>query len=85
LGALGGEPIKADLLKEHCDIRIKQSLASLIIAKNTFLIVLIIFCIPSVYLIIDTAKIPEDFKTISLIGVTGLSLLIFLFFIFQVK
>jgi glycosyltransferase 2 family protein len=84
LGTLGGEPIKAHLLKKHCDISIKQSLASLIIAKTTFLTALIIFCIPGIYLIFDSAKIPEDFKTISLIGMTGFSLLIFLFFIFQV-
>jgi glycosyltransferase 2 family protein len=84
LGTLGGEPVKAHLLKEHCDISIKQSLASIIIAKTTFLTALIIFCIPAIYLIFDSAKIPEDFKTISFLGMTGFSLLIFLFFIFQV-
>jgi hypothetical protein len=36
-------------------------------------------------LIFDSAKIPENFKTISLLGMTGFTLLIFLFFIFQVK
>jgi glycosyltransferase 2 family protein len=84
LGTLGGEPVKAHLLKEHCDISIKQSLASLIIAKTTFLTALIIFCIPGIYLIFDSAKIPTDFKTVSLLGMTGFSFLIFLFFIFQV-
>jgi glycosyltransferase 2 family protein len=80
---LGGEPVKAHLLKEHCDISIKQSLASLIIAKTTFLTALIIFCIPGIYFIFDSAKIPEGFKTISLLGMKVFSLLIFLFFIFQ--
>jgi glycosyltransferase 2 family protein len=84
LGTLGGEPVKAHLLKEHYDIGIKQSLASLIIAKTTFLTALIIFCIPGIYLIFDSAKIPADFKTVSLLGMTGFSFLIFLFFIFQV-
>jgi glycosyltransferase 2 family protein len=84
LGTLGGEPVKAHLLKEHCDISIKQSLASLIIAKTTFLTALIIFCIPGIYLIFDSAKIPANFKTVSLLGMTGFSFLIFLFFIFQV-
>jgi glycosyltransferase 2 family protein len=84
LGTLGGEPVKAHLLKEHCDISIKQSLASLIIAKTTFLTALIIFCIPGIYLIIDSAKIPENFKKISILGMTVFSLLILLFFIFQV-
>jgi len=84
LGTLGGEPVKAHLLKEHCNIRIKQSLASLIIARTTFLAALILFCIPGIYLIFDSAKIPADFKTISLLGMTGFSILIFLFFIFQI-
>jgi glycosyltransferase 2 family protein len=84
LGTLGGEPVKAHLLKEHCDISIKQSLASLIIAKTTFLTALIVFCIPGIYLIFDSSKIPEDFKIISLLGMTGFSFLIFLFFIFQI-
>lgn len=84
LGTLGGEPVKAHLLKEHCDISIKQSLASLIIAKTTFLTALIIFCIPGIYLIFDSAKIPANFKTVSLLGMTGFSFLIFMFFIFQV-
>jgi uncharacterized protein (TIRG00374 family) len=84
LGTLGGEPVKAHLLKEHCNISIKQSLASLIIAKTTFLTALIIFCIPGIYLIFDSVKIPENFKIVSLLGMTGFSFLIFLFFIFQV-
>jgi glycosyltransferase 2 family protein len=84
LGNLGWRPIKPHLLKEHSDISLKQSLASLIIAKTTFLTALIIFCIPDIYLIFDSAKIPEDFKIISLLGVTGFTLLIFLFFIFQI-
>ncbi len=84
LGTLGGEPVKAHLLKEHCNISIKQSLASLIIAKTTFLTALIIFCIPGIFLIFDSAKIPVDFKTVSLLGMAGFSFLILLFFIFQV-
>ena len=76
------EPVKAHLLKEHCDISIKQSLASLIIAKTIFLTALIIFCIPGIYFIFDSAKIPENFKTISPLGMKVFSLLIFLFFIF---
>jgi glycosyltransferase 2 family protein len=84
LGTLGGEPVKAHFLKEHCNISIKQSLASLIIAKTTFLTALIIFCIPGMFLIFDSAKTPDNFKTLSLIGMAGFSFLIFLFFIFQI-
>lgn len=84
LGTLGGEPVKAHLLKEHCNISIKQSLASLIIAKTTFLTALIIFCVPGIILIFDSEKIPANFKTVCLTGMIGFSFLIFLFFIFQI-
>jgi hypothetical protein len=71
LRTFGGEPVKPTLLKEHSDISIKQSLASLIIAKTTFLTALIIYCIPGIYIIFDPAKIQEDFNAISLIEMTG--------------
>jgi hypothetical protein len=43
LVTLGGETVKAYLLKKHCNINIKKSLSSLIIAKTKFLTALIIF------------------------------------------
>jgi uncharacterized protein (TIRG00374 family) len=52
--------------------------------KTTFLAALIIFCIPGIFLIFDSAKIPEDFKIVSLVGMIGFSFLIFFFFILQV-
>lgn len=84
LGTLGGEPVKAYLLKDHYGISLKQGLSSLIIARTTFLAALILFCIPGIFLIFDSDKISSDFKTASLVGITVFSMLIFLFFIFQI-
>ncbi len=83
LGTLGGEPVKAHLLKKHCDISLKQTLSSLIIARTTFLVALILFCIPGVFLILDSTSIPSDFKTVSLLGLASFTVMISLFFIFQ--
>jgi uncharacterized protein (TIRG00374 family) len=84
LGTLGGEPVKAHLLKEHCNVSLKQTLSSLIIARTTFLAALIIFCIQGVFLILNSTSISSEFKTVSLAGLASFSLMIFLFFIFQI-
>ncbi|MBC8284153.1 MAG: flippase-like domain-containing protein [Nitrospinae bacterium] len=84
LGTMGGEPVKAHLLKEHCDISLKQTLSSLIIARTAFLTALILFCIPGIFFILNSADIPADFKTASLLGLVSFSIMIFLFFLFQI-
>ena len=81
---LGGEPIKAQLLKENQGLSLKQGLSSQIIAKTTFLTGLILFFIPGIVMILISPKVSEEFKTISLIGMGTFSTCIFLFFVFQV-
>ena len=84
LGTMGGEPIKAHLLKEHCGINLKQTFSSLIIARTTLLTALILFCIPGIFFILSSTKIPENFKDASLLALTSFSIIILLFFIFQI-
>ena len=84
LGTLGGEPVKAQLLKDHHGLTFKQGLASLIITKTTMLTGLITFFIPGIILIYQSESVSGEFKTISLVGMVVFSLLIFLFFLFQV-
>ena len=68
LGTLGGEPIKAQLLKEHHGLSLKQGFSSLVIAKTTFLAGLILFFIPGIIMILESSKVSGEFKTISLAG-----------------
>ena len=81
---LGGEPIKAQLLKENQGLSLKQGLSSQVIAKTTFLMGLIIFFIPGIAMILISPKVSEEFKTISIVGMGAFSTCIFLFFVFQV-
>ena len=83
LGAMGGEPVKAHLLKKHFDISFKQSASSLIISRTTFLAALILFCFPGVLFIVNSSNIPANFKAVSIWGMVSFSIMIFLFFIFQ--
>lgn len=81
---LGGEPVKAQLLKENQGLSLKQGASSLIIAKTTFLVGLILFFIPGIFMIMKSSEIPGEFKTISLVGMTIFSTSILLFFVFQI-
>lgn len=83
LGTMGGEPVKAQLLKEHFDISLKQSVSSLIISRTTFLAALILFCFPGIFFILNSSGIPASFKTVSIWGMVSFSIMIFLFFMFQ--
>jgi len=84
LGTVGGEPVKAQLLKDHYHFTFKQGLASLVLSRTTFLTALILFFIPGIYLILSSEIVSGEFKTISLVGMAVFTTLIFLFFLFQV-
>ncbi len=83
LGTLGGEPLKAQLLKEHQGLSLRQAISSQIISKTTFLTGLILFFIPGIIMILNSSIISDEFKMISLVGMGVLSTCIFLFFVFQ--
>ena len=84
LGTLGGEPVKAQLLKERHGLSLKEGMASQVIARTTFLIALILFFIPGIFFTLQSNIISEQIKMVCLLTMTILSMLIFLFFIFQV-
>ena len=84
LGTLGGEPLKAQLLKDYHGLSLKQGLSSLVIAKTTFLAGLILFFIPGIAMILMSPKVSDEFKVISLVGMGIFSTSIFLFFVFQI-
>ena len=84
LGTIGGEPVKAQLLKDHHGLTFKQGLASLVITRTTMLTGLITFFIPGIILIFQSEVISEELKYISLSGMVVFTILIFLFFLFQI-
>ena len=84
LGTLGGEPIKAQLLKERHGLSLKQGMASQVIARTTFLIALILFFIPGIFFTMQSEVISEKIKMAYLLAMGILSMLILFFLIFQV-
>ena len=80
---VGGEPVKAFLLKNKFNIKYKSSIGSLILAKTIILFALIIFCFIGLLSIFYTNKFGNNFEKASLIGFVLFTTLIISFFIVQ--
>ena len=80
---VGGEPVKAFLLKNKFNIKYESSIGSLILAKTIILFALIIFCFIGLLSIFYTNKFGASFEKASLIGFSLFTTLIILFFIVQ--
>ena len=80
---VGGEPVKAFLLKNKFNIKYKSSVGSLILAKTIILFALIIFCFIGLLSIFYTNKFGNNFEKASLIGFLLFTTLIISFFIVQ--
>ena len=80
---VGGEPIKAFLLKNNLNIKYKSSLGSLILAKTIILFALILFSFIGLASIFYTKKFGSNLENASLIGFLFFTILITLFFIVQ--
>lgn len=84
LGTMGGEPVKAHLLKQHHGLTYKQGIASQVVARTTLMVSLILFMIPGIAFLFLVDDISESFQISSLTGLITFSILIFLFLLFQI-
>ncbi|MCH7865661.1 MAG: flippase-like domain-containing protein [Proteobacteria bacterium] len=82
-GGMGGEPVKALMIKKHYGIDYPEGTASLILAKTINLIALMMFLIGGFVLMIGGASLPETFETAATIGLFVLGLAVALFFAIQ--
>lgn len=85
MGTVGGEPVKAKLLKDHHGLSLKEGFSSLVIAKTTFLMALVGFLIIGTILIFNSPSVSEDFKQTSLVGLVIFTVVILSFLLFQVR
>lgn len=79
----GGVPIKGYILKHHYGIRYREGTASMILAESTHLISLVLFAATGVFLIIMSSDLPESFHLFAILGLSAITLGIFLFYIVQ--
>lgn len=85
LGTMGGEPIKAELLKDRYSLSLKQGLASLVVSRTTTVMSLTLFLIAGMIMIFFSTDISPKFKNTSLAGLVVFSTMTLLFLHFQVR
>ncbi|QPJ63117.1 MAG: flippase-like domain-containing protein [Candidatus Nitronauta litoralis] len=84
-GTVGGEPLKAQLIKVQHGLTFKQGIASQVVARTTFLGALIGFMIPGIIILILSDTATGQFKIISSVLLVIFTICIFLFFLFQAR
>lgn len=82
-GGMGGEPVKAVLLKKHYGVDYKEGAASLILAKTINMIALVIFVAAGFVIMIQGKSLPTAFASVAVAGLAGLVVAVFLFFVIQ--
>jgi uncharacterized protein (TIRG00374 family) len=82
-GSMGGEPLKAFMLKARYGIRYQDSGVSLILAKTLILMALVLFLAIGFGLLLPSEKLSVSYKAIAGLGLTGLGTGIGLFFLIQ--
>jgi glycosyltransferase 2 family protein len=83
-GKVGGEPAKAQLLKETYGLNYKQAISSLIVTRTTNLIGLVFFLAWGAVLIWNSETISGQFKTTCEWALAIFTALIFLFLFLQI-
>ena len=81
--SMGGEPVKAVLLKKYYGVGYREGMASLILAKTINLISLVVFLVCGFVLMWNSAVLPTTYKTVSGLGLLALVVGIGLFFAVQ--
>ena len=81
--SMGGEPVKAWLLKSNWGIPLRDSAASLVIAKTTSMFSLVVFVGIGVAMLLAHARITDTYKLIAALGLGFIVLSAVVFFLMQ--
>ncbi len=83
LAGLGGEPVKAVLLKKYYGFDYRESSASLVLAKTTTLLALVAFLATGLLQLVGDPRVPTAHKGVAATGLIALGTGIVLFFLVQ--
>ena len=81
--SLGGEPVKAWMLKKHYGVGYREGAASLILARTINLIALALFLTGGFFLMLRGDALPKVYEWVAGAGLLGLGLGVALFFVIQ--
>lgn len=82
-GSLGGEPIKAALLRKHCGVGYREGTASLILAQTIVNVALVVILFIGFGLMLTAASLPPTYAFATGLGMVLFSLAILAFFLVQ--
>ena len=82
-GGMGGEPVKAVLLKTHYDVDYRDGVASMFLAKTANMIGLALFLASGFALMLGHGAIPDGYKAAAGIGLAGFAAATVIFFSIQ--
>jgi uncharacterized protein (TIRG00374 family) len=82
-GGMGGEPVKAVMLKTHYGVDYREGTASLILAKTVNMMALVIFLIGGFALMTQARALPQAYEVVAGVGLLAFGLGVFLFFVIQ--
>jgi uncharacterized protein (TIRG00374 family) len=82
-GGMGGEPVKALILKRRYGVGLKAGTASLVLGKTVNMIALVLFLAGGFAFMLQSAELPVFYKTIGGLGLAAFALSILAFFIIQ--
>ncbi len=80
---MGGEPVKAMLLNRHYAMAYGESVASLVLARTTNLLGLVVFVAVGFVLMMNSERLPAGYTASAGIGLAALGVGIVLFFLVQ--
>ncbi len=83
LATMGGEPVKVVVLKKRYGVGYRESVASLVLARTTTVMALVIFLTTGFLLMLDQPLLFTTYKTSAGLGLALLALGIGLFFLVQ--
>lgn len=83
LASLGGEPMKAWMLKSHYGVEYHESSASLVLTKTIILIALVAFLSAGFALLLSSSGLSLSYKAVAGLGLLAFSIAIALFFLVQ--
>ena len=83
LAGMGGEVIKAVLLKKYYGIAYEDGVASLILAKTINVLALILFLMIGFWFVLRSPDLSPSYKSVAGAGLSALVVGVGLFFLFQ--
>ncbi|MCB2101074.1 MAG: flippase-like domain-containing protein [Rhodobacterales bacterium] len=82
-GGMGGEPLKASLLKDRHGIAYRDSMASIILRKTINMGALVVFLMLGFVVVLRSGDLPAGYKTVAALGLAAFALGGVLFFAIQ--